>query len=233
MPFHWVFHFTLVLLSDICSNYIHIYFEFWGQDWMIIKPTQAFEKEQHLYWFTQDSNTLSRVFPFFLSVHWVKIDWHLHQFPQNFVWRGTWGHLNSYRNPSYCQTWKTFTNFLFEMPSLGNFNLLISFSSITRVQWEGKTVSEVAWGTQVAKVMELLSSLPLKQIQGLILLSLKYVLEPSLPKKILIYTSRHNSQMSPWLIYADSCFYTVTDLSAVTTLQDDSFFHGPFRDSLL
>lgn len=66
--------------------------------------------------------------------------------------------------------------------------------------------------------MGLLSCPLLKQFQGLILLSLKYALEPSLPKKVLIYTSRHNSQMSHWLIYADPCIYTVTDLFSMTTL---------------
>ena len=37
MHFHWLFYFELVLQSEICSNYIHINFEFWTQDLRIIK----------------------------------------------------------------------------------------------------------------------------------------------------------------------------------------------------
>lgn len=63
-----------------------------------------------------------------------------------------------------------------------------------------------------------LSSLPLKQFQELILLFLKHALEPSLPKKVLIYTSRYNSHMGHWLTYTDLCTYTVTESSSMAAL---------------
>lgn len=119
MHFHCVLYFELVLLSEICNNYIHINFEFWTQDLRIIKSTQAFKKRAAslLIYLGQARQCLDS-FPFSFS-SLSKKDWGLYLFPQNFAWRWTWGHLNSYQNSSYYQAWKTFPNFLFESLSLG------------------------------------------------------------------------------------------------------------------
>lgn len=158
MHFHWVFYFKLVLRSEICNNYIHIYtldseLRIWGS----LSPNMPSEKSSLLIDLPRRGKTMPRFFPFFPSVHWVNIDWGLHQFFLKILLEGELEvtliaikHLLS---------WKTFPQFSVWNSVFGgtltSFWVLISFSPITRVQWEVKRVREAAWGTQVAEVMVL------------------------------------------------------------------------------
>lgn len=64
------------------------------------------------------------------------------------------------------------------------------------------------------------------------LLSLNIFWNQTFPKKVLIYRSRHNSQMGHWLISVDPCTSPLSRLSSMTLLQDESFLHELCIDSL-